>query len=83
MYGPIKKIIMVNDVDSGKPKGYAFIEYEHERDMHGKSCKSFMKKKRVHIATTEQQKLGRWNLWKVQYTELPEVSRCPTLIPHY
>jgi RNA recognition motif. (a.k.a. RRM, RBD, or RNP domain) len=36
---------MVNDGDTGKPKGYAFIEYEHERDMHGKSCESFMKKK--------------------------------------
>jgi hypothetical protein len=36
MFGPIKKIIMINDVDTGKPKGYAFIEYEHERDMHGK-----------------------------------------------
>ncbi|CRL01961.1 CLUMA_CG015409, isoform A [Clunio marinus] len=34
MYGPIKKIIMIQDVDSGKPRGYAFIEYEHERDMH-------------------------------------------------
>ncbi|XP_037957890.1 U1 small nuclear ribonucleoprotein 70 kDa [Teleopsis dalmanni] len=34
IYGPIKKIVMVSDVDTGKPKGYAFIEYEHERDMH-------------------------------------------------
>ena len=42
MFGPIKKIILVNDVDTGKPKGYAFIEYEHERDMHGKSRKSFI-----------------------------------------
>jgi hypothetical protein len=36
MYGAIKKILLVNDVDSGKPRGYAFIEYEHERDMHCK-----------------------------------------------
>jgi RNA recognition motif-containing protein len=27
---------MVIDKSSSKPKGYAFIEYEHERDMHGK-----------------------------------------------
>jgi len=33
-YGPIKRIRMVNDANSGKPRGYAFIEYEHERDMH-------------------------------------------------
>ncbi|XP_037711062.1 U1 small nuclear ribonucleoprotein 70 kDa [Drosophila subpulchrella] len=33
-YGPIKKIVLIHDQESGKPKGYAFIEYEHERDMH-------------------------------------------------
>lgn len=33
-YGPIKKIIMVQNNDA-RPRGYAFIEYEHERDMHG------------------------------------------------
>lgn len=33
-YGPIKRIRMVNDANNGKPRGYAFIEYEHERDMH-------------------------------------------------
>ena len=27
---------MVSDSSSGKPCGYAFLEYEHERDMHGK-----------------------------------------------
>lgn len=27
---------MVHDVDTNKPRGYAFIEYEHERDMHCK-----------------------------------------------
>ena len=26
---------MVMDQKTGKPRGYAFIEYEHERDMHG------------------------------------------------
>uniref|UniRef100_A0A8D8V6T0 U1 small nuclear ribonucleoprotein 70 kDa n=1 Tax=Cacopsylla melanoneura TaxID=428564 RepID=A0A8D8V6T0_9HEMI len=36
VYGPIKKIVSVNNNVSGKPRGYAFIEYEHERDMHCK-----------------------------------------------
>lgn len=36
-YGPIKSIKMIKD-ESGKPKGYCFIEYEHERDMHCKYC---------------------------------------------
>ncbi|KAG6921701.1 small nuclear ribonucleoprotein U1 subunit 70 [Chelydra serpentina] len=34
VYGPIKRIYMVYSKRSGKPRGYAFIEYEHERDMH-------------------------------------------------
>ncbi|CAO1378184.1 unnamed protein product [Diamesa serratosioi] len=34
VYGPIKKIILIQNVDTSKPRGYAFIEYEHERDMH-------------------------------------------------
>ncbi|XP_053211635.1 U1 small nuclear ribonucleoprotein 70 kDa-like isoform X2 [Panonychus citri] len=33
-YGTIKKVIIVHDKISGKHRGYAFIEYEHERDMH-------------------------------------------------
>lgn len=27
---------MIKDAATGKPRGYAFIEFEHERDMHGK-----------------------------------------------
>ncbi|KAM4650684.1 U1 small nuclear ribonucleoprotein 70 kDa isoform 1-T2 [Discoglossus pictus] len=34
VYGPIKRIHMVYNKRSAKPRGYAFIEYEHERDMH-------------------------------------------------
>lgn len=34
VYGPIRKIKVAADKFSGKPRGYAFIEYEHERDMH-------------------------------------------------
>ena len=33
---PSEQIIMVND-KNGKPRGYAFIEFEHERDL---NCKS-------------------------------------------
>ncbi|XP_037774617.1 U1 small nuclear ribonucleoprotein 70 kDa-like [Penaeus monodon] len=34
IYGPIKKIVLIHNFKTGKPRGYAFIEYEHERDMH-------------------------------------------------
>ncbi|XP_018576772.1 U1 small nuclear ribonucleoprotein 70 kDa [Anoplophora glabripennis] len=34
VYGPIKKIVLIHNSVNGKPRGYAFIEYEHERDMH-------------------------------------------------
>lgn len=32
-YGPVKKVRVVNDKESGKPKGYGFVEFEDERDM--------------------------------------------------
>ncbi|GBG78818.1 hypothetical protein CBR_g28042 [Chara braunii] len=32
-YGPIKRIRLVHDRVSGKPRGYAFIEFHHTRDM--------------------------------------------------
>jgi U1 small nuclear ribonucleoprotein 70kDa len=34
IFGPIKQIHVVKNSVSGKPRGYAFIEYAHERDMH-------------------------------------------------
>lgn len=34
VFGSIKKIGVIGEKTSGKPRGYAFIEYEHERDMH-------------------------------------------------
>ncbi|KAI4483694.1 PREDICTED: U1 small nuclear ribonucleoprotein 70 kDa [Polistes canadensis] len=34
VYGPVKKIVVIHNTINGKPRGYAFIEYEHERDMH-------------------------------------------------
>jgi hypothetical protein len=30
------QINLIQDVQTGKPRGYAFIEYEKESDMHGK-----------------------------------------------
>ncbi|KAA0036235.1 U1 small nuclear ribonucleoprotein 70 kDa [Cucumis melo var. makuwa] len=32
-YGPIKRVRLITDKVTGKPKGYAFIEYMHKRDM--------------------------------------------------
>ena len=40
-YGPIKQIKMITDQKTGKPRGYCFIEFEHERDMHCKYLMSF------------------------------------------
>ncbi|KAG7211538.1 hypothetical protein KM043_010798 [Ampulex compressa] len=34
VYGPVKKIVVIHNTINGKPRGYAFIEYEHERDTH-------------------------------------------------
>jgi len=33
-YGPIKRICLIFSRRSRRPRGYAFVEYEHERDMH-------------------------------------------------
>lgn len=30
-----QQIVVVADTEKSKPRGYALIEYEHERDMHG------------------------------------------------
>lgn len=30
------QIVVIHNTINGKPRGYAFIEYEHERDMHCK-----------------------------------------------
>ncbi|WIA40207.1 hypothetical protein OEZ86_013595 [Tetradesmus obliquus] len=32
-FGPIKRIRLVHDRNTDKPRGYAFIEYEHKKDM--------------------------------------------------
>lgn len=35
-FGQVKKISIVQDKDKGKPRGYAFIEYEREKDVKSK-----------------------------------------------
>ncbi|MQL84278.1 hypothetical protein Taro_016771 [Colocasia esculenta] len=32
-YGPIKRVRLITDKEANKPRGYAFIEYVHTRDM--------------------------------------------------
>uniref|UniRef100_A0A0D6QSZ1 RRM domain-containing protein n=1 Tax=Araucaria cunninghamii TaxID=56994 RepID=A0A0D6QSZ1_ARACU len=32
-YGPIKRVRLVHDKNTNKPRGYAFVEYMHTRDM--------------------------------------------------
>ncbi|KAM7529720.1 hypothetical protein LguiB_033130 [Lonicera macranthoides] len=32
-YGPIKRVRLISDKETNKPRGYAFIEYVHTRDM--------------------------------------------------
>lgn len=62
MYGPIKKIIMIHDVDSNKPRGYAFIEYEHERDMHCKYFRRFpLESSPQRIGKPRQRSVGNAN----------------------
>ena len=41
-YGPVKSIKMVHNTKNAKPRGYAFIEYEHEKDMHCKYQKQYV-----------------------------------------
>jgi U1 small nuclear ribonucleoprotein len=46
-YGAVASIRMVMSTKDTKPRGYAFIEYEHEKDMH---CEySFFFKTRFHF----------------------------------
>ena len=47
-YGPIKQIKMISDQKTGKPRGYCFIEFEQEKDMH---CKYFFSKSMLLLFT--------------------------------
>ena len=44
IFGFCLQIHIVHNTNSNKPRGYAFIEYEHERDMHGMYPKIFKSK---------------------------------------
>lgn len=47
--------MVVQNLETTKPRGYAFIEYEHERDMH---CKYFnVKKQQTSIRRRAKQKI--------------------------
>lgn len=35
-FGEVKKVTIVKEKESGKPRGYAFIEFERERDVKSK-----------------------------------------------
>jgi U1 small nuclear ribonucleoprotein 70kDa len=35
-HGPVKKVRLVSNAQTGEPRGYAFVEYEREKDMKGK-----------------------------------------------
>lgn len=41
-FGEVKKVILVKEKDTGKPRGYAFIEYERERDVKSKKSVHFI-----------------------------------------
>ena len=36
-FGEVKKVSIVKEKDSGKPRGYAFVEFERERDVKSKT----------------------------------------------
>ena len=47
------QIRLVHNIRSGKPRGFAFVEYEHERDMH---CK-YTSPKRTHNKYTTAKRM--------------------------
>lgn len=36
-FGEVKKVTIVKEKETGKPRGYAFIEFERERDVKSKT----------------------------------------------
>jgi U1 small nuclear ribonucleoprotein len=34
-YGPIKQVVLIKNRQTGKPRGYAFVEFEHSSDLKG------------------------------------------------
>lgn len=35
-FGEVKKVTIIKEKETGKPRGYAFIEFERERDVKGR-----------------------------------------------
>ena len=60
---------MVHDKDSGKPKGYCFIEFEHERDMHCKYTKFSLSENMIRL--TQEQFWGQ--IWTVSVSSIDQV----------
>ncbi len=75
-YGSIKKIVMVKSPDSDKPRGYAFIEYEHERDMHCEFTKKTEKRENTQFEKKNRktvlgcQNFGFWEKIMATFVEL-------------
>jgi len=62
-YGKIKSIKLVHDVKTGKPRGYAFIEYEEESAMHAAYKRADGKKidgKRVIVHVERGRTIKGW-----------------------
>lgn len=62
-YGPIRKIHIVYNKKTGSPRGYAFIEYEHERDMHSAYKRADGKKidgRRVVVDVERSRTVKNW-----------------------
>ncbi|ELR12257.1 RNA recognition motif domain containing protein [Acanthamoeba castellanii str. Neff] len=62
-FGPIRHLRLVRDIVTGKSKGYAFVEYEHEsdahaayRDMHGKD----IDQARVLVEMERERTMAGW-----------------------
>lgn len=63
IYGPIKRVRIVKDKKTGKPRGYAFIEYEREKDMkaaYHEADASRLKGKRVVVDVERGRSVKGW-----------------------
>ena len=49
------QIRLVHNIRSGKPRGFAFVEYEHERDMHCKYTSSKTYSQQIHYSEENTQ----------------------------
>lgn len=56
-YGPVKQTKLIVD-KNGKPRGYGFVEFEHESDMRGEDSGL-----RVHVVEIET---GRHSVYAIE-----------------